>query len=200
MALFDFSLMESCQKMNIGQRVFVIALGTVLFAIGVLGLFLTVATDLASPTLFGWLLLSTGIINLVFSYASGCWPGFGIHFILGVVYSLGGSLIMAGDVSRTLTLNISLGLILLITGILRIMLATSIRFTSQNWALLSGIVSLGMSAFCLTILRNSSAMIIGAPLALDVLLLGAYLTSFGWKEQHLGESELPGNPPQTLPV
>lgn len=191
MALFDFSLMEACQKISTGQRILVIALGTVLFAIGVLGLFLSVATDLASPTLFGWLLISAGVINLIFSYASGCWPGFGIHFILGALYSIGGSLIMAGQVSRTLTLNISIGLLLFITGILRIMVATTIRFTSQNWALLSGVVSLGLGAFCLTVLRSASPMIVGAPVALDILLLGIYLTSFGWKEQHLSDKPLP---------
>jgi uncharacterized membrane protein HdeD (DUF308 family) len=117
-----------------------VALGVALVLLGVLALGDVVAVTLASAVFVGAMFLVGGIFHLIHAFMVKTWSGFLMNVLAGVLYVIGGALIMDEPIAGALLITIFLIATLVVGGALRIALRH--REMGGWWLMvLSGLVS-----------------------------------------------------------
>jgi uncharacterized membrane protein HdeD (DUF308 family) len=117
-----------------------VALGVALVLLGVLALGDVVAVTLASAVFVGAMFLVGGIFHLIHAFMVKTWSGFLMNVLAGVLYVIGGALIMDEPIAGALLITIFLIAALVVGGALRIALRH--REMGGWWLMvLSGLVS-----------------------------------------------------------
>src|SRR5690349_15255881 len=102
-------------------------LGIVQVICGALALAIPVAASLAAAIVAGALLLVAGIFQLIHAFSIRPWRGAALPIMGGVLYVVAGVLLLAFPVSGALTLTIVVAALMIADGVVRIILARSIR-------------------------------------------------------------------------
>jgi uncharacterized membrane protein HdeD (DUF308 family) len=119
-----------------------VALGVVLLLLGVLALGDVVVVTLISTIFIGAMLLVGGVFQVVHAFMVKTWSGFLLSMLGGIVYAVGGLLIMNEPVQGALVITLFLIVALMIGGILRIVVAVRHREINGWWLMaLSGVIS-----------------------------------------------------------
>lgn len=144
-----------------------VALGT--FAVG----WACIPTLTVTATwLFGFVLLASGISEIVNSFWSGRWSGMLPHLLIGVLYVVVGFIIIDQPMAAAMSLTLAIALFLMIGGIFRIVLAVTQRFSGRGWVLLNGAVSLMLGILIYEQLPVSGVWVIGLFVGIDLILNG----------------------------
>lgn len=158
-----------------------VALGT--FAIG----WACMATITVTATLlFGFILLVSGIAEIVHSFWIGRWSGLLFHMLIGVLYTLAGLLIIDQPAEAAINLTLLIAVFLMFSGVFRLVFAVTERFAGWGWVLLNGIVTFFLG---LLIYKNwplSGLWVIGLFIGIDLILNG-----WTWIALSLGMRKLP---------
>jgi uncharacterized membrane protein HdeD (DUF308 family) len=109
------------------------ALGILSIVAGFLALLDVVAFTIISVIFIGAMLLVSGIFQVVHAFATKTWRHFGINVVLGVLYVVGGLLIMREPVRGSLVITIFLLAALVVGGIMRIVIALRHRELRYWW-------------------------------------------------------------------
>ena len=104
-----------------------VALGVLLLLLGVLALGDVVAVTVVSAIFIGAALLVGGIFQIIHAFANKAWSAFLLNLVAGVLYVVGGLLIMQEPVQGSIIITLFLLLALVVGGILRIVIALSHR-------------------------------------------------------------------------
>jgi uncharacterized membrane protein HdeD (DUF308 family) len=149
-------------------------LGIVQVICGALALAIPVAASLAAAIVAGALLLVSGIFQLIHAFSIRPWRGAALPIIGGVLYVVAGALLLAFPVSGALTLTIVVAALLIGDGVLRIMLARTIRaMTGSGWMLAAGIASVLVGILLLIGWPLTGLFALGVLLGINLLLTGA---------------------------
>ena len=92
--------------------------------------------------LFGCLLIAGGVVQLVSTFFAGRWSGRLVHLIIGLLYLLVGAMFMSEPKDSAVRLTLIISIVLMISGIVRIVSAISQRFEGRGSVLFSGVVTL----------------------------------------------------------
>jgi uncharacterized membrane protein HdeD (DUF308 family) len=149
-------------------------LGIVQVICGAFALAIPVAASLATAIFAGALLLVSGIFQLIHAFSIRPRRGAALPIIGGVLYVGAGALLLAFPVSGALTLTIVVAALLIGDGVVRIMLARSIRvMAGSGWMLAAGIASVLVGILLLIGWPLTGFIALGVLLGINLVFTGA---------------------------
>lgn len=127
---------------------------------------------IAATWAFGWLLLVGGITEVLSSFKASRWSGRLVHLLMGVLYSLGGIMMIDQPLESAILLTRFIALFLIVGGVFRIIFAISERFVGWQAVLLNGIVTLILGIMIYQEWPMSGLWVIGLFFGIDLILNG----------------------------
>jgi uncharacterized membrane protein HdeD (DUF308 family) len=150
-------------------------LGVLLVTCGTAAIIFPAVTAVASLTtvvFLGLLLMVTGIATIFGSFWAGKWSGLLLHLFIGILYLLGGMLIMDSPGKSLLPLTLLIAVLCIVLGIFRIIGATVLHFPQWGWSLLNGVVTLLAGVVIYRHFPESAIWVIGLVVGMEMLFSG----------------------------
>ena len=166
-----------------------IALGIVMIAAGIFALGDVVAFTLVSAIFIGAMMLVGGVFQIVQAFMTKAWSAFLLNVFVGILYVVGGFLIMQEPVQGSLILTLFLLAAILVGGITRIMIGLRHRELSGWWLmLLGGAISVILAIMLYATLPWSGLWVLGTLIAIELLVHGFTWLQFGFSLRRLARS------------
>jgi len=157
-----------------------VALGVAQLILGIIAWFDVIAFTIVGVIFIGSLLVVAGVFQIVHSFMDREWGGFALHLLVGILYVVGGILLMFDPLPGALVITIFVAAALIIGGILRIVMAVQHRHM-PGWILLllSGVVSVLVGLLLWWSLPWSSLFVVGTLIAVELIFHGVSWIQFG---------------------
>jgi uncharacterized membrane protein HdeD (DUF308 family) len=154
----------------------IVALGVVYLLAGFVALGSVVTATVASVLVVGAMMIIAGVAEVFGAFQIKSWGKFLLWVLLGVLYIVAGFVTFENPLLAAVLLTLILGASLVASGIMRIILAFSMkRETPWIWVVLSGVITLLLGLLILGRWPVSSLYILGLFLSIDLITAGA-----GW--------------------
>ncbi|MGE0765326.1 MAG: HdeD family acid-resistance protein [Hyphomicrobiaceae bacterium] len=151
-----------------------ILVGVLLIVAGLVAMAFPFLSSIAVTVMVGWLLVFAGAIKIMHAIGLRGWRGAVWYGLVGVVFLIGGGLLLAAPLAATFSLTALLAAILIVEGVLEIVAAVAMRDrTSWGWVLASGIVALVAGIAITTQLPASASWVLGVVFGLNLIFSGA---------------------------
>ena len=174
-----------------------VALGVVLILAGIFALGDVVVFTLISVIFIGAMMLVSGIFQIVHAFMTKAWSGFALNLAMGLLYVVGGFLIMDEPVQGSVILTFVLLVALLVGGIMRIVVALRHRELTGWWMMvLGGILSVFLAVVLYASLPWSGLWVLGTVIAVELLVQGVTWLRFGFSLRRM--AHLTGKPAPAL--
>src|SRR5579863_9605702 len=160
----------------------IIALGAVYVVAGLIALGSVVTATVATVFLVGIMMVVAGVAEVVNAFQIKTWGKFLLWLLLGGLYIVAGFAAFDNPLLAAAMLTLLLGISLVVSGIMRIALAFSLK-EGMPWigVCLSGLITLLLGAVILAHWPVSSIYLLGLFLGIDLVFAGA-----GWIAVGLG--------------
>ena len=157
-----------------------VALGIAQLVLGAIAWFDVIAFTIAGVIFIGALLLVAGVFQVIHAFMDREWGSFALHLIVGILYIIGGFLLMEEPLQGSLIITIFVAAALVIGGILRIVMSIQHRHM-PGWVLMlvSGLVSLLVGLLLWASLPWSSLWVVGTLIAIELIFHGVSWIQFG---------------------
>jgi uncharacterized membrane protein HdeD (DUF308 family) len=153
-----------------------VAIGIVLIVLGVAAWLDVVSVTLATTVVVGVILLVGGIFQIIHALMTREWRGFVFGLVSGLLYAVGGLIIMREPVHGAVVLTLVLAALIVGGGIVRVVLALRHRgLRAWGLVLVSGVVSVIVGGLLYANLPWSGLWVLGTLIAVELLVQGA-----GW--------------------
>jgi uncharacterized membrane protein HdeD (DUF308 family) len=159
-------------------------LGIALVVSGTLAIadpWVTFFTTVAAVQILGFLLLASGIIQIVTSFWAGKWSGMLFHILMGVLYLVAGVMILDDPKVSMVMLTKLIAFFLIFSGAASIVSALAQRFQGWGWVLLNGGISLLLGFIIVRQMPEAALWVIGLFIGIELLFKG-----WGWIMLSLG--------------
>jgi uncharacterized membrane protein HdeD (DUF308 family) len=160
----------------------IVALGAVYVIAGFFALGSIAMATVASVLVVGVAMIVAGVAEVINAFQIKSWGKFLIWALLGVLYIVAGFVTFENPLLAAALLTLVLGASLVACGIMRSILAFSMkRDASSIWVALSGVITLLLGLLILARWPTNSVYILGLLLGIDLIMAGA-----GWIAIGLG--------------
>ncbi len=150
-------------------------LGIVLLVGGVFVLGDVVFASVLTAAFIAWALVIVGVFQIVHAFSAVGWKGFVLDLLLGALYIAAGAILLTNPLAATIKLTLLLGIIWIVSGIFRIVLA-GVLWRQAGWSLLiSGIIGALAGGIILSEWPQSGLWVLGLCLGVDLIFHG-----FAW--------------------
>jgi uncharacterized membrane protein HdeD (DUF308 family) len=154
----------------------IIALGVVYLIAGFIALGSVAMATVVSVLIVGIMMIVAGVVEVISAFQIKSWGKFLLWALLGVLYIIAGFVTFENPLLAAVLLTLILGASLVVSGIMRMVLAFSMkRETPWIWVALSGVITLLLGLLILARWPVSSLYILGLFLGIDLIMAGA-----GW--------------------
>jgi uncharacterized membrane protein HdeD (DUF308 family) len=154
----------------------IVALGVVYLLAGFIALGSVAMATVASVLVVGVMMIVAGVAEVISAFQVKSWGKFLLWVLLGVLYIIAGFVTFENPLLAAALLTLILGASLVASGIMRIILAFSMKQeTPWIWILLSGVITVLLGLLILAHWPVSSLYILGLFLGIDLIMAGA-----GW--------------------
>jgi uncharacterized membrane protein HdeD (DUF308 family) len=151
----------------------IVALGIIYILAGLVALGSIVAATVASVYVVGIMMLIAGAAEVINAFQVKAWGKFLLWVLLGVLYIVAGFVTFENPLLAAALLTLMLGAALLVSGIMRIILAFSMKEGAPwVWVVLSGVITLLLGLLILARWPVSSLYILGLFLGIDLVFAG----------------------------
>jgi len=158
-----------------------VALGVVSILAGLVALTDVVAFTLVSVIFIGAMLLVSGIFQIIHAFATKTWGQFALSILMGLLYVAGGFLIMDEPVQGSFVITLLLLVALVVSGIVRIVIALRHRELKYWWLMaLGGLCSAAIGVWLFMALPWSGLWVLGTLIAVELLIQGVTWLQFGF--------------------
>jgi len=160
----------------------VVALGVVYLIAGFIALGSVVMATVASVLVVGVMMIIAGIAEVTSAFKVKSWGKFLLWSLLGVLYIIAGFVTFENPLLAAALLTLMLGALLVVSGVVRIILAFSMK-QETPWllVLLSAVITLLLGLLILAHWPVSGLYILGLFLGIDLVMAG-----IGWIGLGLG--------------
>jgi len=157
-----------------------VALGILQIALGIVAWFDVVAFTIFGVIFIGAMLLVAGVFQIIHAFMDREWRAFILDLLVGLLYVVGGFLLMAEPVQGSVIITIFVAAALIIGGILRIIMAIQHRHMA-GWVmmLISGIISFVVGLMLYLTLPWSGLWVVGTLIAVELIVHGVSWLQFG---------------------
>lgn len=154
----------------------IVALGVVYTIAGLIALYSVALATVAGVFVVGIAMVFAGVAEVINAFQCKSWGKFLLWIALGILYVVAGILTLENPLLAAVILTFMLGAALLASGIVRIVLAFSMK-EGASWILvaLSGVITVLLGAVILMHWPVASVYILGLLLGFDLLFAGV-----GW--------------------
>jgi uncharacterized membrane protein HdeD (DUF308 family) len=160
----------------------IVALGIVYLLAGFIALGSVAMATVVSVFVVGVMMIIAGVAEVINAFQIKSWGKFLLWALLGVLYIIAGFVTFQNPLLAAVLLTLVLGASLVVSGIMRIVLAFNMkREMPWIWVALSGVITLLLGVLILVRWPVSSLYILGLFLAIDLIMAGA-----GWVGLGLG--------------
>ena len=122
------------------------------------------------------------MFQVVQAFIDRSWGGFLLQALAGILYCIGGLLIMREPVAGSFVITLGLAIVMIVAGCFRMMLAIRHwHLAGAGLLLLGGLVSIGAGIALYITLPWSGLWVLGTLIAIELIMHGA-----GWLEFGLG--------------
>ena len=157
-----------------------VLLGLVMIAAGFLVLGDVVLVTVISTMFIGWISIIAGAFEVIHAFWTKGWGGFVWQVLLGILYIAFGAVLVSQPVASALILTYVLGLLLLISGIVRILLGFG-HWKDAGWImLLSGAFGVLAGLVILTGFPMTGLWVLGFVLGVDLISHGIAWLAYAW--------------------
>jgi uncharacterized membrane protein HdeD (DUF308 family) len=154
----------------------IIALGVIYIIGGIIALGSVVLATVATVFVVGIMMLIAGVAEVINAFQIKTWGKFILWLLLGALYIVAGFLTFENPLLAAAFLTLFLGISLIVSGIMRVVLAFSMQQTMPwIWVLLSGIITILLGLVIVAHWPVSSLYILGLFLGIDLVIAGV-----GW--------------------
>ena len=158
-----------------------ILLGLVMIAAGALVLGDVVLVTVISTMFIGWISIIAGAFEVIHAFWTKGWGGFVWQVLLGILYIAFGAVLVSQPIASALILTYVLGLLLLISGIVRILLGFG-HWREAGWImLLSGLFGVLAGLVILTGFPVTGLWVLGFVLGVDLISHGVAWLVYAWR-------------------
>ncbi len=160
----------------------IVALGVVYLIVGLIALGSVAMATVASVLVVGVMMIIAGITEVISAFQIKSWGRFLLWVLLGVLYIIAGFVTFENPLLAAAVLTLILGVSLVTSGVVRIILAFSMKRESPwGLVLLSAVITLLLGLLILAHWPVSSLYILGLFLGIDLIMAGV-----GWIGLGLG--------------
>jgi uncharacterized membrane protein HdeD (DUF308 family) len=158
----------------------IVAIGVIYVIVGLIALGSVIAATVASVFVVGIMMVIAGAAEVVNAFQIKTWGKFLFWVGLGILYIVAGFVAFENPLLTAAVLTLLLGAALVASGIMRIILAFSMKEgTPWIWVVLSGIITLLVGLIILARWPVSSLFVLGLFLGIDLVLAGASWIGIG---------------------
>src|SRR5580693_7089490 len=159
----------------------IVALGVVYVIAGFIALGSVVMATVASVLIVGVMMIVAGVAEVFSAFQIKSWGKFLLWVLLGLLYIIAGFVTFENPLLAAALLTLILGASLVASGIMRIILAFSMkRETPWILVLLSAVITLLLGLLILAHWPVSSLYILGLFLGIDLIMAGAAWIGLGF--------------------
>lgn len=156
-------------------------LGLVLILAGIIVLGDVVAATIISAMVIGIMAIVAGGFEIVHAFWTKGWGGFLWQILLGLLYLAFGVVLVSRPVSGAIALTYVFGLLLVVSGVVRIVLGFRFRSELRWLMLLSGALGLIAGLIILTRWPISGLWVLGLLLGIDLICHGVAWLTYAWR-------------------
>jgi uncharacterized membrane protein HdeD (DUF308 family) len=164
-------------------------LGLVLIVMRMVAIAAAAFVTLATMVFFGCLLLVAGILQTMQAIAMRRWSGFYIDLIAGLLYTVIGLMTVFHPGATAVALTLIIAVLLILSGIFRIVIAWAVSYQNRLWLFLHGVVNLLLGFVIWQSWPVSGSWVIGLFIGIDMIFNGVSLLMLGLAAKKL--SSLP---------
>lgn len=147
------------------------------------------AATLAVEQLAGWMFLVVGLLTILSAFGSQGWGGRILSILLGIAILVFGVSLLGHPLKGVISLTYMAGIMMLLLGVLRILLAFSAQATGLRGVLiLSGLVSLVLGGMIFANWPQAAAVVLGLFLAIELISNGISLIVLSFSRKTAGAS------------
>lgn len=148
---------------------------------GIIALIFPLPASLAVTLFVGWAFLISGAIGLWAAFSDKEMPSRGWAGAFALLDLIVGVWMLANPLAGMVSLTVIVGVLFFISGVIRLYLAFAVyRGTQMFWLmLLSGVISAGLGLFILFDVPESSLILLGTLVAIELIVIGTTLLSLG---------------------
>jgi uncharacterized membrane protein HdeD (DUF308 family) len=156
-------------------------LGALMILAGFLVLGDVVLFTVVSALFIGWMAIAVGIFEIVHAFWTKGWGGFVWQILLGILYVAFGIIVLRQPLASALALTYVLGLVLLFSGLIRVVIGVG-RWRQQGWVMLvSGVFGVIAGLIILSEFPESGLWVLGVLLGIDLLTHGVAWLTYSWR-------------------
>lgn len=168
-----------------------VALGIVMILAGMFALGETELVTLVSVIFIGASLLVSGVFQLVHAFATKGWKAFALNVVCGLLYIVGGFMIMQEPVQGSLVITIVLTIAMIVSGAIRIFIGFGHRELDSWWLIvLGGVVSVIAGIILYASLPWSSLFLLGTLVGIELIFHGVSWLFLGFSLRKLGTGQI----------
>ncbi|ACI50211.1 conserved hypothetical protein [Gluconacetobacter diazotrophicus PA1 5] len=157
-----------------------VLLGVVSIALGIVAWIDAISVTLASTMIIGLVLVIAGAVQMFHAFSVRDWGGFLLSLLGGVLYIVGGFILMQEPVTGSIVLTLVIAACLIISGTTRMLIAARHRELNGWWIILGGgLISLLVGACLYLTLPWSGLWLIGTFIAVELIAAGVGWIQFG---------------------
>ncbi len=164
----------------------IVALGVIYLIAGLIALSSVALATVASVFVVGVMMLIAGVAEVINAFALKSWGNFLLWLALGILYIIAGFVTFENPLLAAAILTLMLGFALVASGIMRIVLAFSMRGSVPwVWVVFSGLITLLLGIVILVHWPVSGLYVLGVFLGIDLVFagIGWILIGFGLKSR-----------------
>ncbi|MGO9241480.1 MAG: HdeD family acid-resistance protein [Bryobacteraceae bacterium] len=159
-------------------------LGIALTVLGLACIIFDVTATFTTVLVFGWLLMISGVVQLIQSFQTGKWSGFFLYLLSALFRGVTGFLLVRYPVLGAESLTLVLGSFFIVTGLFRAIGSGMAKFPRWGWAVFSGIVSVALGILVLWQMPITGLWFLGFAVGVDMIFDGIAISCFASAMHH----------------
>ena len=154
------------------HRTWFLVMGILLIIIGTIAVGSAFGATMVSMIFLGWVLIISGLFELIHAIARRQWKGFFISLIGGVLYAVAGAIVLGNPGIAAITLTLLVAMRLIAAGTFRVVVALTATMEHRGWLLFNGLISLLPGVLIWRSWPVSGLWVIGLFIGIDVIIDG----------------------------
>src|SRR5438270_8209542 len=149
-----------------------LAIGILMVILGAVALFIMPAATIGTALVLGWLLVISGVIELIHAFRVRRWGGLFLHLLGGLLGVFVGFLIVTHPVAGAVAWTLLFASFFTVIGLFRLIAATRLKFPNWGWAAFDGAVTLLLGILLWADWPWSGFWFLGLSIGIALLLRG----------------------------
>jgi uncharacterized membrane protein HdeD (DUF308 family) len=161
-----------------------LVVGILMVALGTIALFIMPAATIGTSLVLGWLLVISGVLEMIHAFRVRRWGGLFLHLIGGVLGILVGLLVVTHPVAGAAAWTLLFASFFTAIGLFRLIAAISLKFPNWGWAVFDGIVTLALGILLWAEWPWSGMWFLGLAVGVSLILRGWSYVMFALAMHH----------------